>query len=71
MILHRLLDAAHIRSPLARVIIGAAVAALAISLGTVAVLSLLGLSVDPAIPAALGAIGAAAYAVSVRNHTGA
>lgn len=46
-----------------RLAIGSAVVALVVSLGTVAGMKLLGAEINAAVPAALGAIGAASYAV--------
>lgn len=51
---------------LAKLLIGAVLIALVISLGMIGILKLLGFSINPAIPAALGAIGAATYAARVR-----
>ncbi len=63
MLLDALLDTLRIGSSRGRVVTGAALAALFVSLGTVAALWLLRLTVHPAVPAALGAGAAAAYGV--------
>jgi small-conductance mechanosensitive channel len=65
MIIERLLEKLHIRSRPMKLIIGSALTALVISLGMVGILRLFGFSVNPGIPAAVAAIGAAAYAARV------
>jgi len=65
MIIERLLEKLRIRSRPIKLIIGSALTALVISLGMVGILRLFGFSVNPGIPAAVAAIGAAAYAARV------
>ena len=63
----RLIKLLPIRSPMLRLIAGAVVVALAISLGMVAVLSLLGFEVNPALPSALAVIGAGIFAARMKD----
>jgi hypothetical protein len=65
MVIDRLLEKLHVRSRPMKLIVGSALTALTISLGTVGILKLLGFSVNPGIPAVVAAIGAAAYAARV------
>jgi hypothetical protein len=69
MILDDLLAAGRIRSPWTRVILGAGVAALAVSGATAGVLWLLGMGMNAGVSGALGAAAAAAYAVKVHRST--
>ena len=68
MILERLMRRLPIKSYSAKLYLGAILAALLISLGTVLVLSLLHININPALPAVFGAVGAAAYAVKLRKE---
>ncbi len=67
MILEGFLEKVHVKSYFAKLIIGAALAALSISLASVVVLDMLGFSINNGIPAGLAAIGSATYAVRVRK----
>ncbi len=67
MILEGLLTKLHLKSYLAKLIVGAALAALSISLASVVILDILGFPENSSIPAALGAIAAAIYAVRLRR----
>jgi hypothetical protein len=51
-----------------RLVIGSAITALLVSLGTVAGMSLFRLEVNAAIPAALGAVAAATYAAATARR---
>lgn len=64
MVLYRFLDTLGIRSPSLRVILGASIAALAVSLGTAGVLWLLGMKASAGLAGGLGAAAVAAYGVS-------
>ena len=66
MIVRKAWEAFHIRSVSTRVYIGSALVALAISLGTVWGAALFGVQLGAALPAALGAVAAATFAVSTR-----
>lgn len=66
MIITRLTRQLPIRSDIGKLITGSALVALSISLGTVAIAGLIGVSLPSAIPAALAAVGAAAYAAASR-----
>jgi len=65
VIIERLLEKLRVRSRPMKLILGSALTALTISLGMVGILRLFGFSVNPGIPAAIAAIGAAAYAAKV------
>jgi hypothetical protein len=67
MIIERLVEKIPVRSNLVKLIIGSMLTALAISLGMVGILALFDLSINPAIPSALAAIGAALYAARARE----
>lgn len=67
MIIKGFIEKLHLRSPLLKLILGSALSALAVALGTSVVLRLLGFEVHPGIPAALAAVAAAAYAVNMRE----
>jgi H+/gluconate symporter-like permease len=67
MLIEGRLDKLNVRSPLLKLIIGSAFVALAVALGTVVILSLLGFAINPAIPAVLAAVAAAAFAVRMRE----
>jgi len=69
MILDALLTSARIRSPWARVILGASIAAFVVAGATAGVLSLVGMGANVGLAGALGAGAAASYAVSVRRST--
>jgi hypothetical protein len=65
MFAKRLTDLIPVRSTFAKLILGSIVVALTISLGTVAIASLISVAMPSAIPAALAAVGAATYAASM------
>ncbi len=69
MIIERLVEKLPIRSNFTKLIVGSILTALAISLGMVGILKLFGFSVNPGIPAALAAIGAATYAARMKKRT--
>jgi len=68
MILDRIIRKLPIQSRQAKVYIGAFLAALVICFGTLLVLALLHTEINFALPAAFGAIGAAAYAVKANQR---
>ncbi len=70
MLVTRTLNALHIKSRSLRLYLGAGFAAIAISLGTLWGAAAMGVSLGPAIPAALGAIGAALYAARSGSNPG-
>ncbi len=57
------------RQGLARLIIGSCLVALTISLGMVAILSLLGFELSPVIPSVFAGIGAAIFAARMLKET--
>ena len=61
MIIDKLIDKLPFKSNLIKLIVGSTLTALVIALGIIGVLKLIGFSINPAIPATLGIIGAAAY----------
>ena len=67
MIVDKLLEKLHIRSSFIKLIAGSILIALVIALGMVGILKLLGFSINPAIPAVLGAVGGATYAAVTRK----
>jgi len=67
MLAERLIKLLPIRSSMLRLITGSVMVALAISLGMVAVLRLLGSEVNPALPSALAVIGAAIFAARMKD----
>jgi hypothetical protein len=67
MIITRLVRQLPIHSAWGKLIAGSVIAALSISLGTVAVASLMSITLPSAIPAALAAVGAATYAAAMRR----
>jgi len=69
MIVDSVLNAVGVRSPWGRVIVGAGLAALMVSLGTAGALGSLGLGTHVALSSALGAGAAAAYAARVHRST--
>ena len=68
MILERIMARLPIKSYSTKLYLGAILAALLISLGTVLVLSLLHINVNLALPAVFGAVGAAAYVAKLRKE---
>jgi hypothetical protein len=67
MILDKLVGKLHVRSNFIKSIAGSILTALAIALGMVGVLTLFSFSINPAVPAVLGAIGGATHAVVTRK----
>ncbi len=67
MIVDKLVEKLPIRSNFTKLIAGSIITALVIALGMVGILKLLGFSINPAIPAVLGAVGAATYAAATRK----
>ena len=68
MIIQHLIGRIPATCAFARLIIGSVVTALAISLGMVWILRVFDFEIGPAIPAAVGAIGAAVFAARMRNQ---
>lgn len=66
MIVKKVLNAVHIRSDATYLYVGSIASALLISLGMVGVLALVDFQLNPAIPAALGAMGAALFAARAK-----
>ena len=67
MIVDKLVEKLPIRSNFTKLIVGSILTALVISLGMVGILKLLSFSINPAIPAVLGAVGGAIYAAVTRK----
>jgi hypothetical protein len=67
MIVNKLVEKLPIRSNFTRLILGSILTALVIALGMVGILKLLGFSINPAIPAVLGVVGAATYTAVTRK----
>lgn len=68
MVIKKIIDKLPIRSGFAKLILGAVLVALLISLGMVGVLKLFGFSVDPVIPSVFAGISAAIYAARVKKE---
>ena len=66
MIVEGLLERFHIHSMFLKLIIGSALVALLIVLGIVVILDLLGISIEPTLPAVFATIGAALFAARMR-----
>jgi len=66
MIVEKILKTAHIKNELLYLMVGALVTSLLISLGMVGILALLDFPVNPALPSAFGAIGAALFAARAK-----
>jgi len=64
MIVDKLVGKLPIKSNFTKLIAGSVLTALMIALGMVGILKLIGFSINPAIPAVLGVVGAAIYAAS-------
>ncbi len=62
MVTEILLEKLHIKSRLWKLIAGSILTALMISLGMIGILKLIGVSINPGVPATVATIGAAAYA---------
>ncbi len=67
MIVERLVRKLLVKSNFTKLMVGSILTALAISLGMVGILRLFDFSVNPAIPSAFAAIGAATYAARMRK----
>ena len=67
MIIDKLVEKLHIRSDFMKLIAGSILTALLIALGMVGILKLSSFSINPAIPAIVGVIGGAIYAVITRK----
>jgi len=67
MIVDKLVEKLHIRSNFMKLIAGSILTALVIALGMVGILKLFSFSINPAVPAVLGAIGGAIYAAVTRK----
>jgi hypothetical protein len=68
MVVKKVIDRCSIESSFTKLILGAVLAALLVSLGMNGILRLLGFSVNPAIPSVFASIGAAIYAAVVRKE---
>jgi len=66
MIVERLLKPINIKSELGHLVVGAVATSLLISLGMVGILELIRFPVNPALPAAFGAIGSALFAARAK-----
>jgi hypothetical protein len=67
MVTETLLEKLHIRSRLWKLIAGSILTALIISLGMIGILKLMGVSINPGVPAVIATIGAAAYAARCKR----
>ncbi len=67
MVTEILLEKLHIRSRLWKLVAGSILTALIISLGMIGILKLIGISINPGVPAVIATIGAAAYAARCRR----
>ena len=67
MIVDKLIEKLHIRSNFMKLIAGSILTALVIVLGMVSILKLFSFSINPAVPAVLGAVGGAIYAAVTRK----
>lgn len=67
MIIQAIVEKLPIESRHCLLIVGSIITALAISLGMVGGMHLLGLGINPAIPAAVGAVGGAVFAARQRR----
>ena len=67
MIIERLVEKMPVKSKPAKLILGSLLTALIISLGMVGILGLFDFSINPVIPSAFAAIGAATYAAKMRK----
>jgi uncharacterized membrane-anchored protein len=68
MLAEIILEKLHIRSRLWKLIAGSILTALMISLGMIGILKLMGISINPGVPAVIATIGAAAYAVRYKKE---
>lgn len=67
MVIRKVIEKVPIKSSFAKLILGAVLVALLVSLGTVGILKLFGFSVDPAIPSVFAGFSAAIYAAGTRK----
>ena len=67
MIIEGLMEKLPVKSNFTKLIVGSVLTALTISLGMVGILRLFDFSINPAIPSAFAAIGAATYAARMRK----
>jgi len=67
MIVEKLIEKLSIRSSFVKLILGSTLIALIIALGMIGILRLFGFSVNPVIPVALAAVGAAIYAARIQK----
>ena len=67
MIVDKLIEKLSIRSSFVKLILGSTLIALIIALGMIGILRLFGFSVNPVIPVALAAVGAATYAARIQK----
>lgn len=67
MIIERLVEKLPVNSHFTKLVIGSIATASVISLGMVGILKLLNFSLNPGIPSAFAAVGAAAYTASLRK----
>lgn len=68
MVIKKLINKLPIRSGFLKLILGAVLVALLLSLGMVGVLGLFGFSIDPVIPSVLAGVGAAVYAAKMQKE---
>lgn len=68
MVVKKIIDKCPIKSSFAKMILGAVLAALLVSLGMIGILRLFGFSVNPAIPSVFASIGVALYAAGVQKE---
>jgi hypothetical protein len=68
MVTEIILEKLHIRSRLWKLIAGSILTALIISLGMIGILKLMGVSINPGVPAVIAVAGAAAYAARCKRE---
>ena len=68
MIVERLVEALPVKSELIKLIVGAAMTGILISLGVVFVLSLTSFAIKPALPSIFAGIGAAIFTVKFKKR---
>jgi hypothetical protein len=67
MITEILLEKLNIRSRLWKLIAGSILTALMISLGMIGILKLMGISINPGVPAVIAVVGAVAFAAKCKK----
>jgi len=67
MIIEHLIERIPTKSAFTKLMVGSVITALSISLGMVWILQAFDFSISPALPASLGAIGAALFAARMRK----